>query len=89
MSFGRRVLMIVAVGVPAAVNQAATINVPADQTTIQDGINAAVSGADEVVVAPGAYTEAIDFNGKAITVRSSGGPGVTTIDGNGANHVVL
>jgi len=58
----------------------ATINVPADQATIQAGINAAVSGADEVVVAPGTYDEIIDFSGKAITVRSSGGAGITIID---------
>ena len=34
------------------------------------------------------YPEAIDFLGKAITVRSSGGAAVTTIDGTGAFHVV-
>ena len=33
---------------------AATINVPGDQLTIQAGIDAAVDGADEVVVDPGA-----------------------------------
>ncbi len=53
----------------ARFSQAATINVPADQATIQAGINAAVSGVDEVVVAPGTYLEAINFLGKAITVR--------------------
>ncbi len=60
----------------------ATINVPADQPTIQDGINAAVSG-DEVVVAPGTYNEIIDFAGKTIAVRSSGGAAVTTINAAG------
>jgi predicted outer membrane repeat protein len=59
---------------------AVTINVPGDQSTIQDGINAAVSNADEVVVAPGTYPEAIDFMGKSITVRaSSSDPNVTII----------
>ena len=42
-----------------------------DAITIQEGINAAVSGVDEVVVASGTYLEAINFNGKAITLRSS------------------
>ncbi len=67
---------------------AATLNVPGDYATIQACIDAAVSGVDECVVAPGTYVEAINFNGKAITLRSSGGAAVTTIDGNGALHVV-
>jgi hypothetical protein len=66
---------------------ASTINVPADQPTIQDGINAAVNG-DTVLVAPGTYNENINFNGKAIWVTSSGGPKVTTIDGGGLGAVV-
>ena len=69
-------------------SSAAIINVPGDQPTIQDGINAAVSGVDEVVVAPGVYFETINFLGKAITVRSSGGAGVTRIDASGAGPVV-
>jgi predicted outer membrane repeat protein len=55
------------------------INVPADQPTIQGAIIVA-NPADEVVVAPGTYSEIIDLLGKAITVRSSGGAVVTTID---------
>ena len=47
-----------------------TINVPADYGLIQLAINAATNG-DEVVVAPGTYYETINFNGKAITLRSS------------------
>jgi hypothetical protein len=58
---------------------AATVNVPA-QPSIQDGINPAASG-DIVLVAPATYFENINFNGKAITVTSSGGPAVTIIDG--------
>ena len=63
--------------------RAAAVNVPGDQPTIQDGINAAVSGVDEVVVDDGTYNEIIDFNGKAITVRSVNGAAVTTIDATG------
>jgi len=45
------------------------INVPADQPTIQAGINAAVNG-DTVLVADNIYYENINFKGKAIFVAS-------------------
>jgi HYDIN/CFA65/VesB family protein/centrosomal CEP192-like protein/parallel beta helix pectate lyase-like protein len=64
-----------------------TINVPANQPTIQAAINAANNG-DTVLVSPGTYSEKINFNGKAITVTSSGGPSMTIIDG-GANGSVV
>ncbi len=67
--------------------RAATINVPADQPTIQAAINAASNG-DTVLVAPGTYHENINFMGKAITVTSSGGPSVTTINGGAVGSVV-
>jgi hypothetical protein len=66
---------------------AKTINVPANQPTIQDAINAA-NPRDVVVVAPGTYTENINFIGKAITVRSSGGAKATIIDGGNIAPVV-
>ena len=59
---------------------ASVINVPAVQPTIQTAINVASSG-DTVLVAPGTYTENINFLGKAITVKSAKGSSVTIIDG--------
>lgn len=66
---------------------ATTINIPADQPTIQAGINAAVNG-DTILVAPGTYVENIQFLGKAITVQSSAGATLTVIDG-GQNGTVV
>jgi len=65
----------------------ATILVPAQQPTITAAIAIATNG-DTVLVAPGVYLERIDFLGKAITVRSSGGATVTTIDANQTGTVV-
>ena len=48
---------------------ATVINVPADQTSIQAGINVAVNG-DTVLVADSTYFENVNFLGKAITVAS-------------------
>jgi Right handed beta helix region/Abnormal spindle-like microcephaly-assoc'd, ASPM-SPD-2-Hydin len=66
---------------------ASVINVPAAQPTIQAAINMAKSG-DTVLVAPGTYTENIDFMGKAITVKSSKGATFTILDGGGVAPVV-
>ncbi|MCK4654337.1 MAG: hypothetical protein KAU01_07825, partial [Candidatus Cloacimonetes bacterium] len=48
---------------------ATIINIPADQPTIQAGINVAVDG-DTVLVQPGTYFENTNYNGKNITVGS-------------------
>jgi hypothetical protein len=55
--------------------------------SIQAAIDASSNG-DEIEVASGTYNEAINFNGKAVRLYSSGGPEVTTIDGTGNYHVV-
>jgi predicted outer membrane repeat protein len=51
-----------------------------DFETIQEAVKAAVHF-DEIVVAPGVYTETVNPRGKRITIRSSSGPANTIIDG--------
>ena len=62
---------------------AATILVPQDQLTIQDGIDAANNG-DVVLVNDGIFkgygNKNLDFGGKQLTVKSVNGPEKTTID---------
>ena len=78
---------IAAVTLAASSGMAATILVPAEQPTIQAGIEAAFGG-DLILVSPGTYVENIDFLGKGITVQSEVGPDLTVIDGNQAGSVV-
>ncbi len=66
---------------------AETLYVPDDYATIQEAIDAAVSGEDQIEVAPGWYNEAIDFEGKAVWLYSAEGPGVTSIDATGLTGV--
>ena len=73
---------------------ATIINVPADQPTIQAGINASSTG-DTVLVQPDTYVENIDFNGHNVVLASlfltTGDPtyiSSTIIDGNAADRVV-
>ncbi|MCH2133398.1 MAG: hypothetical protein MK116_06585 [Phycisphaerales bacterium] len=70
-----------------------TINVPADLPTIQWAVEFASDG-DEIVVAPGTYSvdgtdTVVDPQGKAITIRSSGGSDVTFIDGASAFRGII
>jgi len=68
----------------------AIISVPGDFGTIQGAIDAAGVTGDEIIVAPGAYHEVLNFNGKAINLHSaSGNPVDTIIDGAGLNNSVV
>lgn len=62
-----------------AVEVAGPIRVPQTVATIQAAINLAVDGS-EILVSPGVYAERLNLNGKDVTIRSSGGAGVTIID---------
>ncbi|HIO66267.1 MAG TPA: hypothetical protein EYN40_06220 [Planctomycetes bacterium] len=60
--------------------QAADLHVPAQFSTIQSAIDSA-NLLDHVLVAPGTYFENLTFQGKSITLRSTGGSAQTVIDG--------
>ena len=80
------IALFIAGGVSA---RAATLNVPAQYPTIQAAVAAAAAG-DTVLVANGTYTGAgnldIDFGGKDLTVKSSGGAANCIIDCQGAGR---
>ncbi len=71
----------------AGIASGADIYVPDDYATIQDAIAASANG-DTVIVRPGTYMENVDFLGRAITVRSEMGPGLTLIDANQSGRSV-
>ncbi len=59
-----------------------TLDVPAEYPTIQAAVDAATNG-DTILVAPGVYAEQVVVLELDITIRSSGGPTVTTLEGTG------
>ena len=83
------VLVVTILGFPfVSASFAEIIHVPADQPTIQAGIDEAAYR-DIVLVAAGTYFENIDFDGKVVTIRSEAGPDVTVIDGGNDGTVVV
>ena len=78
--------LALSLALPAAAQT--TLRVPADYPTIQAAINAAVAG-DTVLVSPGSYPERLNYDGKAITVISEGGPATTIIDGGNSGNVLV
>ena len=90
-----RILMIVFCIVFVVQLTATIINIPADQPTIQAGINISVDG-DTVLVQPGTYFENIEFSMTDITLASlytitqdTTFISQTIIDGGGNGSVVL
>lgn len=65
----RKIFLTIFISGVAVSASATIINIPADYTAIQQGINASVDG-DTVLVQPGAYYENIDFNSRNITLGS-------------------
>ncbi len=93
MIISKKILFLIFILLSSAL-YSTIINVPADQPTIQVGIDASTI-ADTVLVQPGTYVENINFNGKLITLGSlflttqdSSYILSTIIDGNAASRVV-
>jgi predicted outer membrane repeat protein len=80
--------VVVSITTICAIAHGDTIAVPKDAATIQEAIDQA-QGDDLILVSPGRYNESINFNGKAITLKSTDGAAVTTIDGWDKNDSVV
>lgn len=84
----RKVLTIPVIAGLVQLASAETITVPTEAESIQEAIDLA-QGDDVILVEPGRYNETINFKGKAITVKSTKGAAVTTIDGWNLNDSVV
>ncbi len=72
--------LIVALAVVCLATSAwgATLVVPDDFSTIQEGVVASAGG-DTVLVRPGTYAEVVHFGGKSLVLKSTDGPEATII----------
>ena len=85
--FNKLIPLLFVLGLAIQLPAQGTWHVPDDFSTIQAGIDGSANG-DTVIVRDGTYFENINFNGKAITLKSENGPATTIIDGNQAGSVV-
>ena len=72
----------------SGVTFSATINVPAEYSSIQEAIDNS-NHFDTILVGPGTYYECLNYNGKRVVVKSSDGPLVTTITNNDDSNLVV
>ena len=82
------IALVVLLAVPAFSAAQTTWHVPDDFTSIQSAISGTANG-DIIIVRPGTYLENLNFEGKAITLKSESGPDVTVIDGQQAEKAGL
>jgi predicted outer membrane repeat protein len=80
---------LLATAIATAPAAAAIRNVPADYPTLQAALNASTAG-DVIRVAPGTYVESLVIGAAqdGVTLESTGGAAVTTIDGNNLQRVI-
>lgn len=65
-----------------------TFRVPSEVPSFNQAVQLAQDG-DTILAAPGTYFEQVSFQGKAITIASTGGAAVTTLDGRGIQTPVF